>query len=92
MPSGKLAGFAISKTSHLHHVERGGDAFPQFGLRNPTLLQAVRYILGHRQVGEKRVRLEDGVDVPGVRRDADNRFTGDPDVARIRVLETRDHA
>ena len=54
--------------------------------------EAERDVVGDGQVREERVRLEDGVDVALVRRQADDVAVAEEDPALVRLLEAADHA
>src|SRR5947207_2882198 len=75
----------------LHEVEVALDPLADIALRHLLTPQPERDVVGDGQVREQRVRLEHGVDVSLVGRDADDVAPGQLEPSRVGLFESRNH-
>ena len=86
----ELAGVALPEVAELHRLEDPGDALGHLALRDAPHLEPEREVLPHRHVGEEGVVLEHHADVPLLRWQPHDVVVVEEDVARARLLESRD--
>jgi hypothetical protein len=82
-PPESCAGLRVAIARHVHAFQHLADAVFRACLLPAEIFEPIGDILFHRHVREERVALEDGVDVPFVRRDVDDRATVEQDRAAV---------
>src|SRR2546422_8593031 len=90
LTAGELSGQAVAELLPTDQLEGLGDASRGLLLVHPRHPEAEGHVLTHDHVREERVRLEDRVDVPLVRRLPVDALSLDPDRARRRRDEAAD--
>ena len=90
LPARQLDRLAAAEPAEADHVQGRLGAAAALGPGHPPHPQAVLHVLQHAHVREQRVVLEDGVDVPGVRRLPGDIGAAELDRAGIGPLEPRD--
>ena len=91
LTAGQLPGTTVGERAHLDELERGTDPFASLLLRRLLVLQTERDVVGHGEVREQRVVLEDRVHVALVRRDLRDVVAVQGDLPLAGSLEARDH-
>ncbi len=87
---GQLERLAPAETGEPDHLEHALGPLSPLRLGYFADLEAVLHVLGHAQVGEERVVLEDGVHVACVGRLPCHVHPAELDSAAVRTLEARD--
>src|SRR5581483_651050 len=91
LPPRELLRLPLLESAEADLLQDGRDA-PRDDLALHSLpTQAEGHVLGDREVREEGVRLEDGVDVPAVRGQADHVAIAEVDATGRRLLEASDH-
>ena len=90
LAAGQLGRLAAAEPGQPDHLQRPDGLLPPLRLGHPAHPQPVLDVLRHRHVREQRVVLEDGVDVPGVRRHLRNVAAAELDPPGVRPLEPGD--
>ena len=92
LPSRQLARLPMPDAAQVDEPKHVLDATLDLALLHALTLQPESDVVRDGQVREERVRLEDGVDVALVRRQADDVTVAEEDPALVRLLEAADHA
>jgi hypothetical protein len=91
LTAGELVRTPLLEAGQAHQLEGVTHALDLILFRDVVVLQAERDVLLDREMREERVVLEDGVDVPLVRRCGGHVPAVEQDLALGRPLEARDH-
>ena len=92
LPTGKLARLTLAVGRQLHQFQCVFSRLNAFRLSDPLYHQAVCDVVEDIEVRKQRIVLEDGIDVAPVGRNSFSLLTEYVDMARSRLLETRDQA
>src|SRR6185312_11027248 len=90
LPARELAWDSVTERFEPDELERLLDPSARLGRRDTGHLETEADVVAHGHVREQRVRLEDGVDAPPVRRQRLDALVADPDLAGRRVHEAAD--